>query len=310
MPFVHKCNICSATFSNMAAAWEHYSDMHIKKQYVCSLCPNEYADSGSLNAHWLVSHKDIPDMKMFVRNIEMVSLNRKMASKLFFALDFVLHFQADSKNKILPQLFTETIAPSPKKVAAGKNPTAGASNVTNGKPKNEKPKHNTGSHLLSDSAHCLVSDDSSDTESIPDSEEFNKHAQFIAECVAFIEYYKYMKAGKFDCHVCYKKFASRSSLIQHVLNMHNTLRLPNVLKVQKNSVQRKIITKFKGNFCLFCPRDYKSRQQVTMHFKQDHGIVFLNCPNALCDGVFWFENNLRDHIRKCEHGLAKNPRVF
>lgn len=67
-----KCNICSAIFYNMDAAWKHYTDVHIKKQYVCSRCPEEYSELISFNSHWLIAHNDVPNMNYFTRNIEMV----------------------------------------------------------------------------------------------------------------------------------------------------------------------------------------------------------------------------------------------
>lgn len=70
---IKMCNFCKATFSTMDIAWQHYTDVHVKKQYVCSICPFEYSDLVSFNTHWISEHKDVPNMKYFTRNIEEVS---------------------------------------------------------------------------------------------------------------------------------------------------------------------------------------------------------------------------------------------
>lgn len=78
MSYGYKCNICQAAFSNMDAIWKHYNDVHIKEQYICRRCPEEFTDKVTFNAHWLAEHKDVPNMESFTRNIEMVRSNRKI----------------------------------------------------------------------------------------------------------------------------------------------------------------------------------------------------------------------------------------
>lgn len=57
------------------------------------LCPNEYIDLVTFNAHWLDEHKDVPNMNYFIRNIETVRSNRKIWLEFIFLIaNFIILF--------------------------------------------------------------------------------------------------------------------------------------------------------------------------------------------------------------------------
>lgn len=145
----------------------------------------------------------------------------------YFSVDFVRYFQTDSSNKILPKLFSESTIPLQ---------TASASKTPKGEPKNKISKHNVVVLQIEESSDS-DSESWSDVESVADSERAHEHAEFIADCVDFVEYYKYMKAGIFDCHACYKRFASRQSLcwICMVLAVYRTCSESNQIRSSEKS---------------------------------------------------------------------------
>lgn len=117
----------------------------------------------------------------------------------------------------------------------------------------------------------------------------------MQECYDFIKYYKFMKAGNFECQVCDKRLSSRQSLITHYVKLHSKHRLPKVLRIQSNSIHKKIIAKFKDTSCFICSKEYASRQTVKAHFASQHGIEILRCHR--CPEVFIFENGLENHFK-------------
>lgn len=125
----------------------------------------------------------------------------------------------------------------------------------------------------------------------------NKAKKKTSGIMEYIEYYRYMKAAVFDCRVCGEHFNSRVSLINHVQNLHGTKRIPNVLKVQSNSIPRKIITKAKASECLICSAKFASREEVKTHFAKQHGIQLFDCAHAYCGELFLWEKGLQNHIK-------------
>lgn len=137
-------------------------------------------------------------------------------------------------------------------------------------------------------------------------------ADLVEECMNFIEYFKFKQAANYDCHVCKKRLSCRHSLITHVTSLHGKKYLTKPLREQSKWIQRKIMSAIKTDSCLICDKKFSARQQVDMHFANQHNLQIVRCINPSCADVFLDKVELESHLIKSTgcYFAAKNNSVF
>lgn len=111
MAKVIKCNICGVKFPTFEAAWDHYIEVHVKKNFICSLCLEEFGDMYPFVLHWGNAHKNALNMKFYTRLIEMVSSKCKChaQSGIIVIILCLLFDLSRIPVRFIQQEFTETI---------------------------------------------------------------------------------------------------------------------------------------------------------------------------------------------------------
>lgn len=286
MAKVIKCNICGVTFPTFEAAWDHYIEVHVKKNFICSMCLEEFGDMHSFVSHWINIHRNANNMKSYTRFVEMVSYKcRCHVQSGIFIIIFVVYFispesQCGPSNKCSPKLFTEITADIPVKLERSADSTC----------RSESSSSKNSTQLLSEAVKKALT-----------SLRKSRGKKPMSEYENFMEYYNHIKVG-FCCKICRKRYLSRQTLINHLQIVHGRRRFPNIPSYTPriHSFQRKLISKFKGITCSICDGKFHFQQQLKMHILEEHGIEIHCCFYPRCTESFAFKSYLEKHLKSHE----------
>lgn len=132
----------------------------------------------------------------------------------------------------------------------------------------------------------------------------------IEEFETFIEYFKFMEAGDFSCHICKKRLSCRQSLIGHVTALHGTQNLTRPLREQSKYIRREILAEIRSESCSRCMKEFLSRRQVDIHFAEQHSLNIFRCVNPSCAEVFLEKDARKKHMKNtvdCFSYVLNNP---
>lgn len=125
----------------------------------------------------------------------------------------------------------------------------------------------------------------------------------------FMEYYRRVKDGHFDCPVCNNRLANRQNLFNHFETMHADRKLPSYYKPH-HSFHRRLISKFKKKCCAVCKSNYSSFKELRAHISKRHEIDVYNCTNESCSHITLYRANLEKHEIECDSHKADVRGVF
>lgn len=118
---------------------------------------------------------------------------------------------------------------------------------------------------------------------------------YMKEIQHCFDYYKRLKTGRFDCHICGNSLANRPSLVSHLTGVHRMKELPIDLRPVNKYIPRQIIKRFEAKNCIMCTSDYSSYEELKSHYKKHHEIDIHTCSYPLCNGVYLHKKKLEEH---------------
>lgn len=123
------------------------------------------------------------------------------------------------------------------------------------------------------------------------------------EFMEYLEYYRCLKAGRFDCTICSAKLANRQAVIKHCSQYHGNRELPKYLKKPPVVMSMKLMAHCKAKHCIFCGSQCESMDRIKLHLMKWHGVEIHVCAVRDCSNVCLHKESLRKHVMEVHRQL-------
>lgn len=120
---------------------------------------------------------------------------------------------------------------------------------------------------------------------------------------SYAEYYKRLKSGNFDCHICQNRLSSRQCLIKHIVTLHGNRELPKYLETDPAVMSAKLMAHFRAKNCIVCGSQCETTEQIRHHLVNQHEVEIHVCSFQNCSKVYLHKKNLEKHTLEVHRQL-------
>lgn len=123
------------------------------------------------------------------------------------------------------------------------------------------------------------------------------------EFMEYLEYYRCLKAGRFDCPICTASLSNRQGLIKHWNQYHSNRRLPKYLRTPPNVMSQKLMAHCKAKHCIICGSQCETMDRIKMHLMKMHGVEIHVCSVRDCSNAYLHKEYLKKHVMEVHKKL-------
>lgn len=116
------------------------------------------------------------------------------------------------------------------------------------------------------------------------------------EFMEYLEYYRCLKAGRFDCQICSARLSTRQGLIQHWSHYHSDRERPKFLESSPHAISQQLMAHCKAKKCIVCGSQCESVDKIKFHLLKFHDVEIHVCPVGDCSNAYLHKESLNKHV--------------